>query len=299
MENMDATNIGNLGDLIKYHRQKKDFSIIELSKKTKIRVQQLISLEENKLSELPNRVYLVGFLKTLCDELEINLDLALKFLNENTIRESSIEFLQLGKEIKPIHFKFIKKSSDNKILIAAILLCSLTIVASIGLSKNKDKISKYVKERQHSNVPIVGEKQLEQVDVVTFKAAAVSRNINLSKETIVPGQLIASSEMMMSKELAPVPKAQTESKKIAPLMQQLTITAKNGTAFLAYRVDQNRLVKFYLQKGKTLELKGEQIRVDAGNPDALEFTKNGEPLAIEKSAHIHLVLPEEDSTAKL
>lgn len=277
MENMDHVNIDNLGDLIKFHRQKKDLSIIELSKKTKIRVQQLINLEENKFNELPNRVYLVGFLKALSNELDISLDLALKFLNEINNKEEVLELLPSEKEIKPLPSKFIKKSSDKKIIAAAIILCSFTIVASIELSKKKNQVSKDMKERVPTNVSTNVKEQLLQSDVVSLKDAAVA------KESVLPKDLL----------LATPPQVET---KIAPVMQQLTITAKKGTAFIAYRVDQNRLVKYYLKKGEVLELKGELIRLDAGNPDALEFSKNGEPLTIEKNTQnplIHLVFPEE------
>ncbi len=293
MENMDVINISTLGDLIKFHRNKKEFTIDELSKKTKIRIRQLINLEENKLNELPSRVYLVGFLKTLCNELEMNFDLALKFLNESNIKEGVLEFLPLGKEIKPIHFKFLEKSSGNKILLPLIFIFGFSVVAvSIGLLKNKDDILQYMNQRVPPNVSIIPTKQLVQSDIVIPEGVVVSDEILLPAENFSSKEqsIIANSEMDKKIE-----------EKTVPLMQQLTITA-TGTAFLAYRLDKNPLVKLFLTKGKTLDLKGQQIRLDAGNPDVLEFSKNGEVLKIEKNtsnSKVHLVFPEEQQTQQV
>lgn len=286
MKNTDVMSINTLGDLIKFHREKKNFSIDELSRKTKIRIHQLINLEENKLSELPNRVYLIGFLKALSEELEMNLDLALKFLNESNIKEEVLEFLPLGNEIKPLPFKFMTKSDDNKILIAAIIVCSLTIAGSILISKTKEYVTHYMNVRVHPPVAIIGKKQLMESDVISTKMSSTTE--------VIPGIQATPVQPLISKEQPVSTKPQAIEKSAEPTLQQLTITAKKGVAFIAFRVDQDRLVKFFLKPGKVIELKGKEIRLDAGNPDVLEITKNGEPLTIEKMIHnskLHIVFP--------
>lgn len=140
MENMDVTKINSLGELIKFHRESKNISIKDLSAKTKIRRTQLESLEENNFHELPSRVYLLGYLKTLSRELKMDFNGALKFLEEINLKEEALVFLPLGKKIEPAEFKFNEKSSSNKVMLMALILCFGLALAFIIFIKYNDQI---------------------------------------------------------------------------------------------------------------------------------------------------------------
>lgn len=68
----------------------------------------------------------------------------------------------------------------------------------------------------------------------------------------------------------------------------LELKAIKGDSWLAYKIDQQKIVRYTLKKGQSLVLKGEKIRITLGNPQAVELTKSGQIVAIEKN----LVFPE-------
>ncbi|GEM_PF-891966 len=68
----------------------------------------------------------------------------------------------------------------------------------------------------------------------------------------------------------------------------IELFAQNGDSWLAYKVDQEKIVKYVLKRGKTLALKGEKLRIVLGNPQALVLKKNGQIISNEK----HMVFPE-------
>ena len=54
-----------LGELLTRARIEKNITVEELSSITKIHKSLILSLENNQLENLPNRIYVLGFLKSL------------------------------------------------------------------------------------------------------------------------------------------------------------------------------------------------------------------------------------------
>ncbi len=57
----------------------------------------------------------------------------------------------------------------------------------------------------------------------------------------------------------------------------LTIEALHGDSWIAYKVNNDQVVTFTLEKGKNLHLKANSIRLVLGNYSVLKITKDGEP----------------------
>src|SRR3989339_992816 len=77
-----------IGVFLKEERQKKNLSLKQISQKTKINMTQLEYLEEDKLDLLPNKAYVVGYLKSYSKVLGIephipmsHLDITYSILN--------------------------------------------------------------------------------------------------------------------------------------------------------------------------------------------------------------------------
>lgn len=306
-------NFETLGEFIRFHREKKLISLEELSMKTKIRIQQLVNLEQNNFIELPNAVYLKGFIKSICNELDINVDLALIYLNDNKIAETAIEnaleFLTPGKEIKrlPFDFKFFNRSKikvNQKLLVICVVAIALggSFVGNVRMDKRKSAPAII-----HKKMNFIEESKLIQTDAVTNLLPP--EGIGQSAPKRAKGEIISMRKTVLSNDLlegrriisddeskAATAPAQVPAASLAPAIEtsvpqagtaavtaqetKLTIRAKSGTAFLVYRVNGEKKKKIYLRRGKTLDLFGREIRMDVGNPGAVEFTKNDEPFAV-------------------
>ncbi|MDO9183216.1 MAG: helix-turn-helix domain-containing protein, partial [Bacteriovorax sp.] len=92
--------IKNFGEFIKFHREKNNFSIEELSSKTKIRIKQLENIECNNFMDLPSKVYLIGFLKTICSVLKIETTEAIKYLDQANTNEPTIYINKIKNNMK-------------------------------------------------------------------------------------------------------------------------------------------------------------------------------------------------------
>jgi cytoskeletal protein RodZ len=332
--NLDIdSHLETLGEFIRYHRELKQFSLEELSMKTKIRIQQLSNLEQNNFPELPNAVYLKGFIKSICHELDLNVEIALNYLNDNTIAEDTIEFLTPGKEIKPLNFnfKFFDKSKikiDQKMLFGSLVL--VVIVGSF-IGNTRPKNHKAPEAIVHKRMNIFEAKKLVQQDGVTDLtppdsiiiaapiinadgSLVVAKKLSLNNDIVEGRKMVTETAAVEVQKVAapvaapaviappvtpvvapqaviPQPAATATESATASTTTKLTVTAKKGTAFLVYRVNGEKKNKIYLRHGKTLELEGSEIRMDVGNPGAVEFTKNGEVLDVKPEpgrASVHL-----------
>lgn len=345
MNNMDVFNkhtrlnldldidahLETLGEFIRYHRELKQFSLEELSMKTKIRIQQLVNLEQNNISELPNAVYLKGFIKSICHELDLNVEIALNYLNDNTIAEDTLEFLTPGKEIKPLNFnfKFFDKSKiqiDRKMLFGSLVLI---VVASSFVGNFTQRSHKAPETIVHKRMNMFEAKQLVQQDGVTdlappdgiamvptfinsYGSLVMTKKLSLNNDVVEGRKMIVESVQTMPTVPAPtappiapaivaptaVPAAAAPavtpqvSPQVEPTTTKIIVSAKKGTAFLVYRVNgSSKKNKIFLRRGKTLELEGNEIRMDVGNPGAVEISKNGELLDVKPEpgrASVHL-----------
>lgn len=265
-----AKHYKNLGEYLRTHREQKLLSLEELSQKTKIRIQQLVHLEENNFLELPNQVYLKGFIKAICRELDANVEFALHFLSDQSTTESALTEVkeEVKEELKDEAKGFLQEiapEEKKKEYIRRIYetyknppwLITSAIVFFIGASF----IGNLRRPHRNEEATIV-HKRMNFIEVKTlFQPEAIT---DLAPPASVP---------LATPAPAPAPAS-------APNSTKLLVKASKGMAFLVYRVNGKEKKKLYLQKGKSLELEGHEIRMDIGNPDAVELTKNGEALAI-------------------
>lgn len=121
-----------IGELLKITREQQKISIREISAKTKIRQKIIIYLENDNLAKLPNRAYVIGFLKTLTQTLGINYTEALEVFDKTVIET-------LGAKLPPTDFYLEDKYTSRKPVAMAFILITLavTIVTVIYLLYKK------------------------------------------------------------------------------------------------------------------------------------------------------------------
>lgn len=62
-----------IGEFLKSKRQKKRYSLEDLERKTKIRKEFILAIEEGRWEELPDFSVVLGFVKSLAEELNVDL----------------------------------------------------------------------------------------------------------------------------------------------------------------------------------------------------------------------------------
>ncbi len=240
-----------IGELLKTKREQQKLSIREISAKTKIRQKIIVYLEEDNFSKLPNRAYIIGFLKTLAETFGIDYVEVVE-LYDKTVTET------LGIKSPPVecHFKYndySKKSTKTSfiIIISSIAIIGLIIFNLIGKSKTESK---------NFFVPAKRE------NIVSFPSVKKFSDAKNDKDKIAEPKII-----------------------------KLSVKAIDGPCWIAYQVDEAPIVKYTMQKGKTLLLSGQMIKLQIGNYEVINIEKDNTPVKITqkvKSSTAHLIFPE-------
>jgi len=115
-----------IGELLKTKREQQKISIREISAKTKIRQNIIIYLENDNLAKLPNRAYIIGFLKTLTHTLGINYTEALELFDKTVIET-------LGVKSPPVDLQLENKQPPRKIIGTLFIIVILTMAIVIGV----------------------------------------------------------------------------------------------------------------------------------------------------------------------
>ncbi len=105
MNQNNQTESQTIGQFIKQARERAQLTTKELSRSTRIGVTMLELLEANELSQLPNRAYVSGYIKSCCKELGLNQRQALEILEytysaQNSILEKKEKFEQSADKVK-------------------------------------------------------------------------------------------------------------------------------------------------------------------------------------------------------
>ncbi len=402
----DTFQLKTLGEFLRFYREQKHFSLEELSFKTKIRIHQLMYLEENDFTKLPNKIYLRGFIKSICNELQISAEMALAYLNDVDFKEETYEFLtpiapiipraHQDKESPRVSYKQREEMSSpyygpkyfdfsklNQKLIfggAAALLLTVTFIGSfqfkashhVAETNTHKKLNYFEAKKLESGEPVTNLAPPVQAanEVVVAQNAPVAAAVGASSvapqvqtqvqvqaQTPAPATVVAQAPVQpkvqtqpatvqiaqqpiqqprvaqaipavakpatvvakpvaivakptqeivqqvktqtspVVKTVAAIPVAETEATvaQAAPTAEKenlkINIVAKKGNVFIVYRVDGGEKLHTLIKKGKSMALEGDNIRMNVGNPDAVEITKNGETVNVKPehgkgSAHL-------------
>lgn len=250
------TDAITIGELIKNSRIEKRISVQDLSARTKIRVDQIINLENNNFSRLPGRIYLLGFIKSIALCLNIEREKALSIFEETYAK--FLEDQKQGSDkcesdvAKTVSCKIPNTSENKRTHLSTFLL---GIAASICLLIIG--LAFFLKNEVVVNKTEVTEKQVE----VEKKPKVEKRSVHNSVEKII----------------------------------ELSILAKTGKSWMAYKVDQKPIVQFTLMQGKSISFRGKTIKILIGNYHSLEIKKNNKLFVVDNvnlDHTLNLVFPE-------
>ena len=320
----------SIGQLLQSCRERRKLSLKNVSRKTKIGTTNLEFLEKDQLHQLPDRAYVIGYVKSYSRVLGISEESSLELLEETYRslgpRPTSVQVTaETAVEIKGFYLQ-------RYIILAAlscvIMASGIFFVLKIGedyffQTSQKKKISK-------ANLPPRPQKDI--VKPQTLNAQSPLRPVLQSP--IKPETPLLESEPQKNETAAEKLNQDQETNteedtpelKFYPFVRKLYdhdnqmgqnqinelipsrfrsatpqgkqnvyITTVTGDTWLTYKVDDKPIRQFTLKRGKGLFLQGNEVRVFLGNLGAVKIFLNNKPLAISSRSGVkNLVFPQEN-----
>lgn len=136
-------NLKTIGALLKDARVSQNLSEEEVSSKTKINLKLLLHLENDRLLKLPNKTYVIGFVKSCARTLGLNEDEAIMSLNytyeqiiePSIIKEEACQVPEPSKnELEESAVAVIKSFYNKKIVIGFGVIVSLLLISKAAIS---------------------------------------------------------------------------------------------------------------------------------------------------------------------
>ena len=236
----------SLGKLLIQARLDSNLSINDLSLITKIHKTLLHSLENDEIENLPNRIYVLGFLKSLSGVLKCDFQKCVylyemtlsKVLENNRPSEKILD--EAPAKVVPISiFTRTRLIKVKWLLVSFIAFVCILIISPIFVQN--------------------GGNESKKEDIL--------QKLNLTKHV----KQKPKKEIVMSR---PIIKSSSFN---------VSIIANQGVSWISFQVDKNPTRKITLKKGSSIILKGESIRLVLGNYKALVIKNNKEAVTFKKN----------------
>ena len=310
--------IGSVGDYLKTRREARGVSLKTVSKDTKISLTKLEFLEKNDFDNLPNKIYVEGYIKSYTKSIGVSPDECLKILHltyqKNTLRRrlslqeipkengkkrvqsiyTKISFAVLGIVfILLVVFFFGQKTSSKNYSDVQkeppVQLKSVDTEASFKMTPNKIVVksvslpekapNKEKKVEKKKESLSETEKKLDEKKVDFFPMKRSLYTVNTSVEQEVLSKMIP----------------EQVQRTIASGKQNIYIKASRGDSWISYKADDKPVRKFTIKKDNDLLIKGNEVRVFFANVKALDVFLNNKLLTIESSTGLKsVVFPQEN-----
>ncbi len=240
-----------IGQYLKQKRLEKDIALRFASDKTKIHQRLLENLEENNFANLPNLIYLKGFLSQLSKILDLDKEYAISLLEVNyqsyldhanllptpTSRRSDVKHLnELMDIFSALNFLFTWKN--------------ITLITSSGLF-------------------------LFAFFFIRTELTKSDFTDNKHYDAIMANKLF--NNMVNESSISPVKKTPYS---IPVVSRKILIKGINNDSWISYQVDKLPVRKLTLLKSKELFVEGNQIRLVIGRPEAIQIISDGQELEL-------------------
>ncbi len=319
--NLSEMTLPSVGKHLQSHRKNKNLTLKNVSQHTKIGPTNLEFLEKDQLDKLPDRAYVIGYVKSYSKVLGINEKESLELL-EKTYEHSKPRPIPVvvtadtsAQPKNPNRYK------NNALIATFFLVIIIGLFFAFKLSKDSSpKIANT--ESKFEKIPLPKEKEI----IVTPQT--LSAESPLKPELPQPPQKIKEKITKENPETKTVEKEQDEKvkTKFYPLTkklygvdsgmgqveinefvpakfrsanvqgkQNIYISAIKGNTWLTYKLDNKPIKQLVLEKGKGLFLRGDEARIFLGNLGAVKVFLNNEPLVLSSRTGVkNLVFPQEN-----
>ena len=312
--NNEGKEIITIGKFLKEQRNKKNLTLRQISHKTKISITQLEHLENDRLNLLPNKAYVIGYLKPVSKLLGLNQKTCMDYLNDTynilfpTHSSSEVnEEEKTGLNISPgiwtvailtamaiaivIYLKPFQKDAeiapevkiDKKI--KKVTKPLPTPVKTLASTPAPTPAPTSTPTPIPTPTPTPAVKSEEKKTIVKKKEKKV---YDFGPMAIKTYDYVTKNEPEIVKSYLPskVKKAMVDGK------QNLFISATRGGSWITFKVDDGEVKQRTLKKGQSIRLVGEIIRIFFGNVNGTTVFLNNRPLKIHTKTGVKsLVFP--------
>lgn len=247
VNSIDSEENLSLGKMLNQARLDKNLSVLDLSLVTKIHKTLIHALENDEIENLPNRIYVLGFLKSISEVLSCDLEKAvylyetslMKF-NESNNAEETTPGNDSDEGLPNNIFSLNKFGKEKWLLSSFIIFVILLMMSPLFFQNNTTKVKK----------------------------ETVAKDLTVSKQQ---AKAKPKAEIVMARPVA------------NPSSYNVSISAIHGVSWISFQVDKNPMRKMTLKKGSSIILKGESIRLVLGNYKALVIKNNKEIVTVKKN----------------
>lgn len=330
------TNI-TIGELIKKHREEKDLTIKVISQQTKIHIGLLEHLEKDELDKLPSKTYVRGFVKSAAKILGIKQDYALEILDKTYEKKGVAKASKIYHAPPPensLSNNFEKKSSISIDSLKSIaityatsglkfgLAIALVIVIGVNLknyisNSNDDGklklptvLTTMHQKSKPAPKPVAPKTEIKPESTEPIKVNLIQDNkkINPEKVEIQVKDMKLKSVSNLEKQFIIEEKALTKDQydtylptrfRVNPAkgVENVFINAVEGDSWITYKIDDKEIKKYVLRQGRTVFMRGANIRLFIGNTKNVKVFYNNQFINLNTDAVVkNLVFPEELKT---
>jgi len=339
-------NLKTIGVFLKDARTSKNLSLDEVATKTKINLKLLTHLEGDQLTNLPNKTYVVGFVKSYAKHLDLNEEEALLSLNytyEQKMSASPVKseaFIkdneapnELEDSAKAIFKTFYNKKVFIAIVASVILIFAVRSTISFFSNIAKEKVSfeksEVLKPLNSTKKEIITADEVKPADEVSAQPKELPKEpVKKSEEKIIEVKEEIKEEVKEeTKDDKIEAKEEKEKEKVAQNLngkfpyinfypvprdlykivdespqntvavqegeQSVYISAIEGDTWISFKVDDEKIKRYVLKKGRGVLLKGEVVLLFMGNINATKIYLNNKLIETDSKTGVKsLVFPE-------
>jgi cytoskeleton protein RodZ len=265
-----------VGEQLRTLRESKNISLKTVSQKSKIGLSLLQHLEADEYYLLPNKIYVLGFIKTYAVILNVD-EKPLIAAYESTFKKEepvqNIKFAPVPGEAK--------RNPVPTLIMTSVVSGLLCFGGILFIYKNSQKKLAELK------------KPLPVIKVV--EKAPPKIEVPVVKEVVPPPVEELYSFKKDEKALVEAHVPLNIQNSVVEGKQNLFLKAYKDSSWITYKIDNEPIRKFILEKDKTLLLRGDEIRLFIGNVNATLIFLNNRPLEIiSKSGVKSLIFPEKN-----
>ena len=318
-----------IGSFLKKQREQQEIPLKIISRTTKISTTLLELLEGDELSQLPNKAYVKGFVKSYCKALSINqkecLNLLEKtYLNQFPQRQANNlvkEYSTPSSSKKPkamtaifavtiglVAFSYLFNdkgtSKQEETSFETISHQSLTIKTPLKETKDEVKLAQNSIKKNNPETTLTTKKQNQnEKESNQIKKEVIAKKENKKVETDekvkkykfspIKGELFTYKTEINQNDLKLLPKSVQQD--TSP--QKVYIKAMNGETWITYKVDDKPIRQLFLKKDKSLFIKGGEMRIFLGNINATKIFVNNKPISYSSRTGVKsLVIPKRNTS---
>ncbi len=323
-------DLESIGSYLKKARHEKGLTLRAISAHTKINKTILENLENNNLKELPNKAYVVGFVKSYSKALGLSQKLGLKLLESTYNQQSDKKEDSFVLTIVPKETEKHKEKQDPSFILPLVFF-TILVLASFYLYTNHEKVSEQISSKKTEEKIIIGSETLnpktplkenndsfitptqvkendpiiEENEIKTEEIIAVKEVEKKEEKVLVNGEWPDRNFYKTSKELY---NFSFESKdkeglndipnkyKVLPAEgnKSLLIHALDDDNWLTYQVNNESIKRFILKQGNFLRLEGEIIKITFGNVKKARIYLDNIPLSIPSRTGVTSIIIPQD-----